>query len=361
MTILLRLSFLNSLSKISTGSSTKFNLASIDLLQSYAITGLILINRGLIHAIPTSLPPQLIGEATKASNLQRIPPGVQGRSHFIYIYHSILHTIEFSARFDSLPYSAFVRELMLLLLNSSMRTRRSKEQDDTENVDIETLTLEQYLALDLNNTRRRFTYLDNSTFEVKGQLLRELQKSQNHHDEIIQGLKSRVTTLAKEAVTKTDKNKDCKAIFTDDGAPLYTLFYYSPEEIKYFSANSRFSDDDEFKNITPIPDEGTSDDEDDIEGIIDYLEPTSYDGFVDLDEEEYNKRRCRLLGMPYIEPLLIIIEQVKITRYSLGPGEGYTKLKVSNMEELPRTRNNVTTIRSNIMDEVFENYEDEMT
>ncbi|GJV64677.1 hypothetical protein Tco_1475505 [Tanacetum coccineum] len=82
-----------------------------------------------------------------------------------------------------------------------------------------------------------------------------LEKSQNHHDEIIQGLKSRVTTLAKEAVTKTDKNKDCKAIFTDDGAPLYTLFYYSPEEIKYFSANSRFSDDDEFKNITPIPDE----------------------------------------------------------------------------------------------------------
>ncbi|GKC04554.1 hypothetical protein Tco_0996164, partial [Tanacetum coccineum] len=40
------------------------------------------INRGLIQAIPTSLPPQPIGEATKASNLQRIPPGVQGRSHF---------------------------------------------------------------------------------------------------------------------------------------------------------------------------------------------------------------------------------------------------------------------------------------
>ncbi|GKD13395.1 hypothetical protein Tco_1197802, partial [Tanacetum coccineum] len=66
--------------------------------------------------------------------------------------------------------------------------------------------------------------------------------------------------------------------------------------------------------------EGTSDDEDDIEGIIDYLEPTSYDGFIDLDEEEYNKRRCRLLGMPYIEPLPLIIEQVKITPYSLGLG-----------------------------------------
>ncbi|GKE27003.1 hypothetical protein Tco_1442387 [Tanacetum coccineum] len=32
----------------------------------------------------TSLPPQPIGVATKASNLQRIPSRVQGRSHFIY-------------------------------------------------------------------------------------------------------------------------------------------------------------------------------------------------------------------------------------------------------------------------------------
>ncbi|GKE93818.1 hypothetical protein Tco_1574913 [Tanacetum coccineum] len=67
----------------------------------------------------------------------------------------------------------------------------------------------------------------------------------------------------------------------------------------------------------------TSDDEDDIEGIIDYLEPMSYEGFIDLDDEEYNKRRF------------------------------------SNVEELPRTRRNIATIRSNIMDEFFESYEDE--
>ncbi|GJZ65461.1 ribonuclease H-like domain-containing protein [Tanacetum coccineum] len=50
-------------------------------------------------------------------------------------------------------------------------------ESDTENVDIENLTLEQYLALDQNNTRRRFTCLDDSTFEIKGQLLRELSNS----------------------------------------------------------------------------------------------------------------------------------------------------------------------------------------
>ncbi|GKA08122.1 ribonuclease H-like domain-containing protein [Tanacetum coccineum] len=55
---------------------------------SYAVTYLILINRGLIQAIPTSLPSRPIGEATKASNLRRIPPGVQGRSHFIYFLTS---------------------------------------------------------------------------------------------------------------------------------------------------------------------------------------------------------------------------------------------------------------------------------
>ncbi|GKE42837.1 hypothetical protein Tco_1470121, partial [Tanacetum coccineum] len=49
-------------------------------------------------------------------------------------------------------------------------------ESDTENVDIESLTLEQYLALDQNNTRRRFTCPDDSTFEIKGQLLREIRK-----------------------------------------------------------------------------------------------------------------------------------------------------------------------------------------
>ncbi|GJR87731.1 hypothetical protein Tco_0211742 [Tanacetum coccineum] len=293
----------------------------------------------------------------------------------------------------------------------------------------------------LDNLGRDMKKLNESVYAIQAKqdewlktFCHNLEKSQNHHDEIIQGLKSRVTTLAKESVTKIDNNEDCKAIFTNDGAPLYTPFYYSPEEIEYFSANSGFLDDDELKNVTSIPDptainlemktlnksrcsaliltklhlereksvslspaqlevnyddiddfydpdqceesrnneireriihnlheewfKGTSDDEDDIEGIIDYLEPTSYDGFIDLDEEEYNKRRCRLLGMPYIAPLLLIIEQVKITRYSLGPGEVYTKVEVLNMEKLPWTRNNIATIRHDIMDEVFERYEE---
>ncbi|GKC37775.1 hypothetical protein Tco_1050159 [Tanacetum coccineum] len=47
---------------------------------------------------------------------------------------------------------------------------------DTENVDIESQTLEQYLALDQNSMRRIFTCPNDSTFEIKGQFLRELRK-----------------------------------------------------------------------------------------------------------------------------------------------------------------------------------------
>ncbi|GKA55495.1 reverse transcriptase domain-containing protein [Tanacetum coccineum] len=54
------------------------------------VLGSIPINRGLIQAILTSLPPQPIGEATKASNLQRIPPRVQRRSHFTYFLYLIV-------------------------------------------------------------------------------------------------------------------------------------------------------------------------------------------------------------------------------------------------------------------------------
>ncbi|GJV28608.1 retrovirus-related pol polyprotein from transposon TNT 1-94 [Tanacetum coccineum] len=58
------------------------------VIKTYDCT--ISINKGLIQAIPTSLPPQPIGEAIKASNLQRIPPGVQGRSHFTYFLYLII-------------------------------------------------------------------------------------------------------------------------------------------------------------------------------------------------------------------------------------------------------------------------------
>ncbi|GJW40665.1 RNA-directed DNA polymerase, eukaryota, reverse transcriptase zinc-binding domain protein [Tanacetum coccineum] len=100
---------------------------------------------------------------------------------------------------------------------------------------------------------------------------------------------------------------------------------------------------------------GTDEDDEDLEGIIDYLEPTLYDGFIDSDDEEYKERKCRLLRMPYVKPPPILIEKVNVTRYSIGPGEVYTKMKVSEVEELSRTRGNIATIRAGIIDEIFRN------
>ncbi|GKA24963.1 hypothetical protein Tco_0710996 [Tanacetum coccineum] len=94
----------------------------------------------------------------------------------------------------------------------------------------------------------------------------------------------------------------------------------------------------------------TSKDEDDLEGILDYLEPRSYDGFINLDDEAYNKRRCKSLGMTYKEPTPILMEKVKVTRYTIGPGEIYTKVKVLGVDEIPRTRDNVAAIRARLME-----------
>ncbi|GJW06562.1 hypothetical protein Tco_1568985 [Tanacetum coccineum] len=104
---------------------------------------------------------------------------------------------------------------------------------------------------------------------------------------------------------------------------------------------------------------GADEDDDNLEGIIDYLKPTLYDGFVDSDDEEYKERKCILLGMPYIKPPTILIEKVNVTRYSIGPGEVYTKIKISGVEELYRTRGNIATIRAGIMDEISRNDDNE--
>nr|GEU35926.1 hypothetical protein [Tanacetum cinerariifolium] len=63
--------------------------------------------------------------------------------------------------------------------------------------------------------------------------------------------------------------------------------------------------------VNKLPEEwflGVNEDKDDLEGIIDYLEPTLYDGIIDPDDEAYKQRRNKLLGMPYSEPPLILKE-----------------------------------------------------
>ncbi|GKE56955.1 hypothetical protein Tco_1496140 [Tanacetum coccineum] len=69
----------------------------------------------------------------------------------------------------------------------------------------------------------------------------DIATNQENHDKIIQGLETKVKTLTNKFEGQT--YGECKEIFTKDGSPLYTPFYYSSEEIEYFFANSGFYDD----------------------------------------------------------------------------------------------------------------------
>ncbi|GJR92613.1 zinc knuckle CX2CX4HX4C containing protein [Tanacetum coccineum] len=73
------------------------------------------------------------------------------------------------------------------------------------------------------------------------------EASRETHNKIIQGLEGKVKTLANEVEGRANNKKfeECKTIYSENGLPLYTPFYYSPEEIEYFSANSGFSDNEE--------------------------------------------------------------------------------------------------------------------
>ncbi|GJX84876.1 hypothetical protein Tco_0335650 [Tanacetum coccineum] len=84
------------------------------------------------------------------------------------------------------------------------------------------------------------------------------KNSRIDHDKIIQKLESQVKTLAAEVETKVAQLKECKMIFANDGTPLYTPFYYSPEGIEYFSSNLGFSNNEksettEVKTSKAIP------------------------------------------------------------------------------------------------------------
>ncbi|GJZ30136.1 glucan endo-1,3-beta-glucosidase 1 [Tanacetum coccineum] len=132
--------------------------------------GSIPINRGLIQAIPTLLPRQPIREATKASNLQRIPPGVQGRSQFTYFLYLIVQIRILLAlgTTSDLPFYTTYDRVLFPLVRGTMA-----------GVDVDTLTMKQYLALSRENQAQGVVkpkIRGNVNFKIKSQFMRELRK-----------------------------------------------------------------------------------------------------------------------------------------------------------------------------------------
>ncbi|GKA16435.1 hypothetical protein Tco_0696182 [Tanacetum coccineum] len=48
-------------------------------------------------------------------------------------------------------------------------------------------------------------------------------------------------------------------------------------------------------------------DGEDLDGIVDYLELKSYDGVIDVDDKSYKKKMCKLLGITYEMPTLMLV------------------------------------------------------
>ncbi|GJV22629.1 hypothetical protein Tco_1375324 [Tanacetum coccineum] len=95
-----------------------------------------------------------------------------------------------------------------------------------------------------------------------------------------------------------------------------------------------------------------------IRAMINYLEPTFYDGFIYHNEEAYKRRRNKLLGMPYIEPPPIIKEEAEITKYNMGASEVFMKTKILNIKGFPRTASNIADIRAEIINDRNSSSED---
>ncbi|GKB45914.1 reverse transcriptase domain-containing protein [Tanacetum coccineum] len=91
----------------------------------------------------------------------------------------------------------------------------------------------------IEETARRHTKQD----QWLKKFYQNTKTNRDAHDKIIQGLKTKVKTLANKVEGRADdrKFKECRSIYVADGSSLYTPFYYSPEGIEYYSANSGFS------------------------------------------------------------------------------------------------------------------------
>lgn len=98
----------------------------------------------------------------------------------------------------------------------------------------------------------------------------------------------------------------------------------------------------------------TKSNDDELEGIVDYLELQEYNEFTNIDDEAYEQRRCRLLRIPYKRPSPILSEKFEVIRYSVGPDENFTKIESPEKKELVCTSSNVAWIRHHLMKEMDE-------
>ncbi|GKF00346.1 hypothetical protein Tco_0023696 [Tanacetum coccineum] len=83
-----------------------------------------------------------------------------------------------------------------------------------------------------------------SLTEIINKYMEEASKRQVEQDEWLKKF-YHSTEASRETHDKIIQGLEGKTIYSENGLPLYTPFYYSPGEIEYFFANSGFSDNEE--------------------------------------------------------------------------------------------------------------------
>ncbi|GKC07247.1 protein kinase-like domain, concanavalin A-like lectin/glucanase domain protein [Tanacetum coccineum] len=131
----------------------------------------------------------------------------------------------------------------------TMSDHSKKWHDGSSNRNIESSSNFEGIAAIVNkleNLGRDMKKLKKNVHAIQ-KFYQSTEASRETHDKIIQGLEGKVKTLANEVEGRANNKKfeECKTIYSENGLPLYTPFYYSHEEIEYFSTNSGFSDNEE--------------------------------------------------------------------------------------------------------------------
>lgn len=159
----------------------------------------------------------------------------------------------------------------------------------------------------------------------------------------------KVDSLTKERIWKEclkGENNEESLDSPDEETKSYTVSMNEDKELQILDLIEDKLNDDWYK--------GTESDDDDIDGMVEYLDLQGYDEFTDMDNEAYEQRRCKLLGILYKKPPPIHAETFKVTRYSIGPDEKFTKIVSQDKKEFVRTSANVAWIRQNLMKEMDE-------
>ncbi|GJX13677.1 hypothetical protein Tco_0205435 [Tanacetum coccineum] len=229
----------------------------------YAVTGTITINIGLIQAISTSLPPQPIGEATKAFNLQRIPPGVQGRSHFTYFLHLIVQITNPKIRISEVLVAETFHETDDELTNKEVKQMEADDQaiqiilmgflkDIYVAIDSYEIAQEIWLRVQqmmkgsdigiqdkkdkLFNEWERFTSTDGESIKSYYhrflKLMNDFKRNKHFPEKIASNLKflNNLQPEWRRHVTIVHQTKDLREV---DDTQLYDFLKYNPAEITF--------------------------------------------------------------------------------------------------------------------------------